>query len=138
MTAWLQFAILLLAVPAYAQSESLSFKLDEPAEVIATVRAVCPRCDWGVSGREAVLMEITVDGAYSQHVVLARAEPAPYRIIVGRVDAGSHRIAVRRDDTRSSRDSGNAVIERLDVEAYDQRSPEYAWISEAPFLRARP
>ena len=115
------------------------FTLSTPAEVVATVTAGCARCDWGVRDREAVLLEISIDGAYSQHLVLTRGgRPAPYRILLGPLTAGPHVVIVRRDDRRSSREAGPATINRMDVRSFSADAPEYPWLSRAPVLRARP
>jgi hypothetical protein len=85
-----------------------------------------------------VLLEVALDDAYSQHVVLARAEPGRYPIMLGSLKAGTHRLTVRRDDGRSAYDSGTGVIRGIDIEVFDSQSSEHAWLSQAPFLRARP
>ena len=48
----------------------------EGGEAVATITAGCAQCDWGVEGREAVLLRIDVDGRYSQHLALTRGEPS--------------------------------------------------------------
>jgi hypothetical protein len=45
---------LILAVPAPLHESA--FRLDQPAEVVATVTAGCQGCDWGVRGREAAVL----------------------------------------------------------------------------------
>ena len=63
------------------------------AEAVALVHASCAKCDWGASGREAVVLRVLVDDVYSQHLVVARAErDGEYRLLLGRV-------ASRREST---------------------------------------
>jgi len=103
------------------------------------VTAGCARCDWGVQNREAVLLRVAVDGVYSQHVLLARGEaPAPYRLMLGSLSAGAHRLTLERDNTRSARATGALKMTGVDVQAYARGTPEYEWLSQAPFLHARP
>src|SRR5262249_11724911 len=55
------------------------FTAFEGAEAYLTLVAGCARCDWGADGREAAVLKLSVDGVYSQHVVLARGEtPAEF------------------------------------------------------------
>jgi hypothetical protein len=112
--------------------------LPTAADVIATITAECARCDWATHGREAVLLELHVDDAYSQHVVLTRSQRASYRVMLGRRSAGAHRLSIRRDDRRWAPDSGDATIGTVDIEAVSEESEGYQWLSRAPFLRARP
>ena len=41
-------------------------------EATAVIHASCARCAWGERGREAAAVRISIDGAYSQHLLLAR------------------------------------------------------------------
>src|SRR4029079_16301432 len=65
-----------------------AFTLKEEGEVVATIAAGCAGCDWGEAGREAAVLELSVDGTYSQHLILSRGEaPVPYRVMLGRLTA---------------------------------------------------
>ena len=66
------FALILAQAPA--PLAATDFANSVPGEGVATIAASCERCDWGVEGREAATARITVDGRYSQHLVLARGE----------------------------------------------------------------
>jgi hypothetical protein len=137
MLAWA--ALWTAVMPAAQAPFTHRFTLSKPAEVVATITARCARCDWGVRDREAVLLEVSIDGAYSQHIALTRGgRPAPYRILLGPLTAGRHEVTVRRDDRRSSREAGPATVERMEVRAFAADAPEYPWVSRAPILRARP
>src|SRR5262245_54597373 len=115
-----------------------SFDVVAPAEVVATITATCARCDWAVRGREAVLVELTLDGAYSQHVALIRSGPAQYRVLLGRLARGAHTLAIRRDLARSANDAGEAKIDSVDFKPIVESDQEFAIVSSAPYLRARP
>ena len=139
MLAWWIVA-LAAAAPVRAEAPiTRPFALASPGEVVATITAGCARCEWGATGREAVLLELDVDGIYSQHLALIRGErPAPYRVMLGRLRAGPHQLTVRSDTARSAKDAGPATIVSVDVRAFGEGTPEYTWLSRAPFLRARP
>jgi hypothetical protein len=116
-----------------------AFTLTEEAEVVASITAGCARCDWGEAGREAAVLELSVDGTYSQHLILFRGETAvPYRVMLGRLSAGEHHLRIVRDEARSAKGAGEATIGRVVFETFSSRAPEYAWLSRAPVLRARP
>jgi hypothetical protein len=116
-----------------------AFTLTRDAEVVATITAGCARCDWSVAGREAAVLRLSVDGEYSQHLVLTRGEkPAEYRVMLGALKAGRHRLTIDRDAARSAAGAGAVTFGRIVFEPYANDTPEYAWLSRAPILRARP
>lgn len=115
------------------------FELSAPGEVVATVTAGCERCDWGIAGREAVALTLSVDGTYSQHLVLTRgATPADYRVMLGALASGKHRLTIARDAAHSAPDTGPATVAAVDVKVYGPETAEFAWLSQAPILHARP
>ena len=137
------FVLTLLALFASPPSRdgtfSHGFRARSAGEAVATIVAGCANCDWSVAGREAVMLELSVDGVYSQHLALTRgAAPAEYRVMLGALAAGSHRLVMRRDDARSAAGTGPVTVARVSVEIVDRTSPAYPWLSRAPILRARP
>ena len=115
------------------------FTLAAAGEAVATITAGCERCDWGIQGREAVVVRVVLDDVYSQHIVLTRgARPADYRIMLGAVGAGDHRLALERDTERSSTNAGGMRVLAVSVRAFPGGSPEGDWLAHAPFLHARP
>lgn len=140
MTAFTVAAILFLAAGAQPSSRlDHRFILPVGGEAVASITAGCDRCDWGLAGREAVVVRVTVDGDYSQHLILARgASPASYRLMLGRLAAGPHRLTLERDTERSSRDAGAIKVQAFSVHAFREGTPEHEWLSHAPFLYARP
>ena len=115
------------------------FSLQSTSEVIATIAASCERCDWSVPGREAVVLQLSVDGRYSQHLVLTRgAVASEYRVQLGTLPPGSHQLSIAPDAARSASDAGEVHIDRVEVAAFDDQQPEFFWLSHAPILRARP
>jgi hypothetical protein len=115
------------------------FSLLSTSEVIATIAASCERCDWSVPGREAVVLQLSVDGRYSQHLVLTRgAVASEYRVQLGTLPRGSHQLSIAPDAARSAGDAGEVHIDRVQFAAFDDQQPEFFWLSHAPILRARP
>jgi hypothetical protein len=115
------------------------FTVATDGEAVATITAGCAKCDWGTPRQEAVVAIISVDGAYSQHLILARGDaPASYRIMLGRLGAGPHTLTIARDAARSSKNAGAMAVESVDVRSFAPGTPEHAWLSHAPFLHARP
>ena len=122
-----------------ADTRLIDFTTNVAGESVATIAAGCAHCDWSVEGREAVLLRVTVDGKYSQHVALTRGESvADYRIVLGPVSAGEHHVAIARDGALSAVQAGAVTYGALHVDVIQPREPDYAWLSRAPILRARP
>ncbi len=133
------FAVLAGAAARAQPVATHQFRLVRDGEAVASITAGCGGCDWGVAGREAVALMLSVDGQYSQHLLLTRGErPADYRVMLGSLRAGAHRLDIVRDAARSAGGAGAAVTTRIDVESFAADAPEYPWLSRAPILRARP
>jgi hypothetical protein len=136
------FVLLALTLAAAAPSpETFTHTFDAAAagEAVAVVRAGCARCAWGEQGREAAALRLSVDGTYSQHILLARgAEPADYRISIGAVAAGRHTLQIERDAALSAKNAGQATIAVVEVAVLPSGSDEFVAQSMAPILHARP
>jgi hypothetical protein len=92
-----------------------------------------------VSGRETAALVLSVDGTYSQHRLLTRGEqPAPYRVMLGFLRAGTHHLEIERDAKRSAAGAGAVTLASIDVQSFAADAPEFPWLSRAPVLRARP
>jgi len=127
-----------VAAPRAPETEH-RFELRADGEAVATITAGCARCDWGAAGREAVALKLSVDGTYSQHLLLTRGEaPAEYRVMLGSLKAGPHRLTFERDAARSARDAGPVSFGTIAVQSSGPGAPEYPWLSRAPILHARP
>src|SRR5262245_19724195 len=91
---------------------AVTFNAASPGEAVALVRAGCARCAWGATGREAATLTLSLDGTYSQHLVLVRGEaPAEYRLTLGTVAPGRHELTVDREPTLSAIDAGEVSID---------------------------
>lgn len=132
----------LLTVHGTVQGQVLlehPFTIPETGEAVATITAGCERCHWGTPGREAVALKLSIDGSYSQHVLLTRGEgPADYAVVLGPLAAGRHRLTFERDRTLSATDAGEAHIDSVSVESFGPDAAEHSWLSMAPVLHARP
>src|SRR3954471_1342072 len=133
----LALAILAAAAAPAVDHYEQTFELATGGEVVATVRAGCAGCAWGEPGREAAALRLSVDGMYSQHLLLARGEAAAeYRITLGTIAAGSHRLSIDRDAALSAKQAGIATIAVDDIHAIADRDAALAQ-SMAPILYAR-
>ena len=133
----LALAILAAAAAPPVDHYEHSFALATGGDVVATVRAGCAGCAWGEPGHEAAALRLSVDGVYSQHLLLARGEaPADYRITLGTIAAGSHRLAIDRDAGLSATQAGAATIVVADIRVVGNRDEALAQ-SMAPILYAR-
>jgi hypothetical protein len=139
----IRYAFLLVATAtlgAAPPSDTFRTEFAAPSagEAVATVRAGCARCAWGEAGREAAALRVSLDGKYSQHILLARGEAAAdYRITLGAVGPGRHQLTIDRDPALSARGAGPATIAVPDVSILAGSDAVIAQ-SMAPILYARP
>lgn len=136
----LALAILFQAPAAdNAPLASRTFEVSQAGEAIAVVRATCERCDWAVEGREAAALKVTVDGQYSQHVLLARSGGTwEYSITLGAVTPGTHRVSVHLDPSLSARDVGTVSVAGVSTRIIPAGSDEHLAQAMAPYIYARP
>jgi hypothetical protein len=133
----LALAVIAATTAAPADTYEQAFELATAAEVVATVHAGCGACAWGVEGREAAVLRLSIDGAYSQHLMLARGEqPAEYHVTLGTLAAGRHRLSIERDSALSAKGAGPATIAVDAIRAIADRDEALAQ-SMAPILFAR-
>ena len=129
-------------LPQAPQTDAFTraFSLDRVMEVTAVIHAGCARCDWGEAGREAVVLTLSVDGTYSQHLFLSRGEAlADYRVHLGTIPPGRHQLRIDRDKELSAKDAGPATIDVTSVDGLVQgASNDFTAQSMAPILYARP
>ena len=129
-----------LAISAAAGPHETTFVVESRAEVIARVAVQCEKCAWDVTGREAVVFRIMVDGRYHQHLPIVRSGQAVYAVMLGRLDAGSHTVRVEADAELTSRDlqGDYATIGPIAVEQTPESSPQHRALALAPIVYARP
>jgi hypothetical protein len=116
-----------------------TFTAASAAEAVATLTADCARCEWDVPGREAVMLRITLDGQYSQHLPIVRQGLAGYRLMLGRIAPGAHVVNAAIDPQLSAADlrATDVAVESIAVDQIDAARPEYTAVAFAPFLYAR-
>ena len=114
-----------LALPCMA--EQIRFHVRATSEVVALLALESPGADWAISGKEAAVAVIRVDGGEPQHVI---TWGGPYRIFLGRLSAGGHDLTIERDPELS-----RAPLKIGPVNFEEHTEPEYA---HAPVLYARP
>ena len=73
-----------------------------PGEARLALTAAAPGTDWGAAGRESAVLTVSVDGRYSQDVVLfAGAQRFTYDVALGQLARGRHRVTVAFDRAKS-------------------------------------
>ena len=135
--------ILLLALGLAGASAPVlrqeTFEIARPSEAVAVLTAGCAGCSWAEKGREAAALVLSVDGRYSQHLLLGRGEtPAEYRVALGPLAAGPHRLEVALDRKAGARDVRAASVERIEIVAVSEGDPDHDALAYAPILHARP
>jgi hypothetical protein len=133
-------AALLAALTPAPQTDRLThdFSIKRAGEIVAVIEAGCARCAWGEEGREAAVLRLSVDGQYSQHLVLFRGEkPVIYRLRLGTLTAGGHQLRVERDRDLSAKGAGPASIDVLGIAIVADGSHDDAE-AMAPIVYARP
>jgi hypothetical protein len=144
-------------VPAHDAAEKRpllthAFDVGYNCEIVATLRARCSGCSWGIEGHEAAALIISVDGGYSQHLLLARGEElSDYRVSLGSFAAGRHALQVGLDPSLSAAHIGTVSVSLADIrETFEKRPLEqmtssprqvetrnFIALSRAPILHAR-
>ena len=115
------------------------FRVERPSEVVVTLTAGCQRCDWGRPGREAAALVLSVDGRYSQHLILSRGEePAEYRVALGALAAGPHELRIHLDRAASARQVGAVTLRPARFALVSEDGGDHAMLAFAPILHARP
>jgi hypothetical protein len=117
-TRLLASAALALLVPAPAladdRRDSKTFRAHRTGEARLAITAFAPGTDWGRAGRESAVATVSLDGRYSQDVVLfAGARRFTYRVALGRVDRGRHRVRVRFSRAKSPPGARGIRVRRL-------------------------
>jgi hypothetical protein len=115
-----------------------SFDAATGGEAIAAVHASCADCDWGIEGREAVTLRLTLDDKYSQHLMLARgSEESDYHVTLGHVERGRHHLHIEVDRALSAKQAGAAAVSRVEFNVLQGGSDDALAQSMAPILHAR-
>ncbi len=115
------------------------FRAERASEVVVTLTAGCERCDWAQPGREAAALALSVDGKYSQHLILSRGEAlADYRVALGSLAEGRHRLEIRLDRGASARHIGTVSVQRARFALVSEGAGDHAMLAFAPILHARP
>ena len=134
----LSFALFVgfISVPATAQT---AFRAAREAEAVARITVRCDRCAWDIPGREAVMLRVTLDGRYIQHLPVSRNGSADYAVLIGAVAPGAHTVTIDEDvELTAGGVRGGATVERVVVEQIDDTVAAYRPVSLAPFVYARP
>jgi hypothetical protein len=103
------------AAAAHAAVARTQFVAPHTGEAKLAFTASAPGTDWGSAGREAALLDVSVDDRVVAHVVtFAGAQPFTYRTALGRVAAGRHTVAVQLDAEKSPAGVDKAKVRDLE------------------------
>jgi hypothetical protein len=131
----------LSAASAHAEVATAMFDASTRAEAFATITATCDLCAWDTAGREAVVLSLSVDGVYTQHLSLVRRGRAEYRVMLGRVEPGRHALMINEDAELTAselRATARARVDSVAVTVIDAGARDYIALSFAPIIYARP
>lgn len=113
-------------------------RLDGPGEVTLVVTAACRAGSWARTGHEGAVLRVMIDGRYSQHLVLSRgAEPAPYRILLGALDAGAHQAAFFVERASSGVSVDAVVVDDVEALVTSPGTTGHQALAHSPFIHAR-
>ena len=91
-----------------------TFNLTQEMEVGLEIEAQSPGASWARKGAEAAALLISVDGVYSQDLLLwAGDESFPYRVMLGRLAKGEHTVSVALNAARSAVGARRAEVKSL-------------------------
>lgn len=100
------FFLAAAAAVCHAQ-RTFEVSLDRPAEVVAELELSSPGADWAVTGREAAVADLFVDGRLNQQIMLFAGEQRyNYPVFLGNLPAGKHAVRVERNTKHSARGAG--------------------------------
>ena len=137
----LVLAMTLVAGTAQAQVAKATFETAARAEAIATITATCHTCAWDVAGREAVVLSLSLDGRYVQHLPIVRTGHADYRVMLGQVEPGRHTLVIDEDAELTASELRGRALVSVDTIAFQVMTAsarDYTAISLAPIIYARP
>jgi hypothetical protein len=130
------------AAPATAAPLAVeTVELKDDREVTLEIEARSPGASWARRGSEAAALVVTVDGAYSQDVLLwAGEEVYTYRVMLGRLSKGRHGVAVALNPARSAAGARRAEVKALRavIPSASSNPEEHNFaLAHAPVLYAR-
>ena len=126
--------VLLVCLASIGGAATIPFRVTRATEVVAEIAMASPGADWSVSGREAALATLAVDGKTQQHVMLyAGAARQIYRVFLGALTAGDHSLFIERNARFSAPGAGLEVAGATFTEA----PAGDATVANAPVLFAR-
>lgn len=115
-----------------------TFTVDAEGEGLLELRARVPGGDWGLAGREAATLRVSVDGVYNQDIVLTMGETAhTYQVSMGALKPGVHTLQFDRFAPFSAPGLTQVAVEGAVVSVVTPDSPAYDALANAPILVSR-
>jgi hypothetical protein len=125
-------------VPAQKLSEK-TFRLEREAEVLLDLTAAAPQTSWAVTGSEAAVATVLIDGRYNQDIILfAGARSFTYHVLLGHYSPGEHSLKIEFNRKQSATKASTIDIKDAKVSTVNRDQLEYQALSLAPIVCARP
>jgi hypothetical protein len=83
------------------------------------------------------VLALSLDGAHSQHLVLARGASGEYRVLLGALGEGEHHLALALDARWSARGTRAVRVEDVSVAAVASGDPGHEALAHAPIVHTR-
>jgi hypothetical protein len=122
----MRYILAVLVLASSCLAERVPFNVTKESEVVAVLALESPGADWAVSGKEAAVAVIRVDGGEPKHVL---TWGGPYRVMLGNLAPGRHELTIERDAHHS-----RAPLKIGPVRFEEHTEPEYRHV---PILYAR-
>ncbi len=125
------------ALPAQTLLEK-TFTVQSESEVLLDLTAVAPGTSWLETGREAAVVTLSVDGRYSQDVILfGGARDFTYPLMLGRLASGDHSLRVEYNRKQSAPGAGTVRVREARITSVDKSGAEHRALAFAPIIFAR-
>ncbi len=115
-----------------------TFTAESAGEARLALTASAPGTDWVTENSESAVATVTLDGDYSQDVVLFRGgERFTYPLSLGPVESGEHTVSVAYDPAKSPSGSGGVSVHGMEPSLLAAGDEGYLVARHSPVLYGR-
>ncbi len=139
-SALLPIVLLEIGAAGAAPVQQHTFTVLALSEISAELDVRCDACDWGIEGREAVVLRVTLDNLPATLLPVVRQGEHRYSVMLGSAAPGVHTIRATVDESLTSRElrGAKAASVRIAAGQVARTSAQFLPVSLAPFIYARP